>query len=59
MAKAGSLNSFEINSFTVKELIDQQIPGRVEAANEILFLDEDRAISVLRHFDWSQSKMEE
>ena len=59
MKKVASIINSEVKSFTLNDLMTKQIPAQVEEANETLFLDTDSVISVLRHFDWNKSKMEE
>ena len=59
MKKVASIINSEVKSFTLNDLMAKQIPAQVEEANETLFLDTDSVISVLRHFDWNKSKMEE
>ena len=40
--------------------IESQIPKKVKQANELLCLDrDDDVISILRHFDWNQQKLED
>ena len=56
MKKENSLGeSFRIK--TVEEM-QELLPARIEAANEVLCLDtDDDVMTVLRHYDWSQSKL--
>lgn len=54
-----SMSNNQIVVYTSKEINDQ-LPKKIKKANEILFLDnEDQVISVCRHFEWNQTKIQE
>ena len=46
--------------YTMNQIMNDQMPKRVKRASEILYNDnEDTTISILRHFNWNQTKLEE
>ena len=54
-----SKQSNSIMVYSQNEIADQ-MPMKIKRANEILFLDnEDHVISVCRHFNWNQLKLQE
>lgn len=51
----------KVQSYRIIKLdeIEKTIPPLIKKASELLGLNEDKAISVLRHFQWNYAKLED
>ena len=59
MAKTESYkyNMQDFVSLTKGQLLNIQIPAKIKAAKELIGLDEDSVIAILRYFNWDQTKL--
>ena len=46
-------------SLSKAQLLNKQIPAKIKAAKELIGLDEDSIIAILRHFTWNQTILED